>query len=557
LLFLFIRSFGVNVVYMDEWLMVPLLSKFESGTLTFQDLFALHNEHRIFFPKLAMLGLAELTRYNTVAEMLFSWVMLCLTALIIFYCYWKSFPGLGKTSRLLTLVPVSLLLFGFQQWEAILWGFTLCFYLTVFGVVAALAALYFSYTLDRWFAAGIFAAVLASYSTAIGPAVWLVGPLLIVTQRERHVRSKLAVWCATGTVAWAIYLNGWVHPSYHPSLFYSLQNPISATMYFIVLLASPINLGPLPIALVLGLVLASIAVLLLGRTLRLRMVKRNGLWISLIMFVALASAATTIGRAGFGVQEALSSRYTPVASIGIAGVYLLSSSSLCTTRIWRKNVIHCLLLALIFLGVITSYGTGWTEAAKAQQFMRMSAYVLRTYQYQSDANTQTYLLPAPYSVVAQWAKYLQQKQFSVFATAQENASCLLTNASLTLFWVDTIAVNGSTVAHYSAESLETIRIVSRNETFTIGGWAFDRASDRPATAVFLSINGITTIPVLYGLERQDVGHYFGTTNLIYTGWIATFSTSVFAKGTSSVHLEIVSSDGIQCSTQSIFSVVST
>src|SRR5215211_2075185 len=67
--YLYVRAFGVNVVFADAWDMVLVFRKFFSGRLTFADLYAQHNEHRMFFPKGAELLLGLLTRYNNVAEM--------------------------------------------------------------------------------------------------------------------------------------------------------------------------------------------------------------------------------------------------------------------------------------------------------------------------------------------------------------------------------------------------------------------------------------------------------------------------------------------------------
>jgi len=54
-----------NVPIVDQWLFVPVLEKSYEGTLAFQDVFAPHNEHRILFPRIAMLALAHLTGWKS------------------------------------------------------------------------------------------------------------------------------------------------------------------------------------------------------------------------------------------------------------------------------------------------------------------------------------------------------------------------------------------------------------------------------------------------------------------------------------------------------------
>ncbi len=50
-----IHAFAVNVPFMDDWQFVPLLEKTKSGTLTFQDLWAPHDEHRLLLPRIIII----------------------------------------------------------------------------------------------------------------------------------------------------------------------------------------------------------------------------------------------------------------------------------------------------------------------------------------------------------------------------------------------------------------------------------------------------------------------------------------------------------------------
>src|SRR5579862_5169820 len=76
LAFNYIYRFGVDAVFWDEWVLVPLVDKLDRGTLSFSDLFAAHSEHRILFPQLLMLGIAEATHFNTLVTMYVSFALL-------------------------------------------------------------------------------------------------------------------------------------------------------------------------------------------------------------------------------------------------------------------------------------------------------------------------------------------------------------------------------------------------------------------------------------------------------------------------------------------------
>ena len=52
----YIQAFAVNVPFMDDWQFVPLLEKAKNGALTFPDLFAPHDEHRLLVPRIIIIA---------------------------------------------------------------------------------------------------------------------------------------------------------------------------------------------------------------------------------------------------------------------------------------------------------------------------------------------------------------------------------------------------------------------------------------------------------------------------------------------------------------------
>lgn len=132
----FIKLFGVNLVYADEWEIVPLVEKLYTGSLTLGDLLSAHNEHRILFSRLIMLSMAHLTRFNTPAVMFLSWVLAAVAFLSIFVMYMRDFDR--STSILLLFAPIPWLIFTLRQYESFLWGFEVQMYLCATGFVGAI-----------------------------------------------------------------------------------------------------------------------------------------------------------------------------------------------------------------------------------------------------------------------------------------------------------------------------------------------------------------------------------------------------------------------------------
>ena len=59
LYFVFLNQFGVNLIYYDEWAVVPLVHQSLHGSMPWTGLWAQHNENRVFVPNLIYLVLAD------------------------------------------------------------------------------------------------------------------------------------------------------------------------------------------------------------------------------------------------------------------------------------------------------------------------------------------------------------------------------------------------------------------------------------------------------------------------------------------------------------------
>src|SRR5215218_1327367 len=107
--YLYVHTFGVNVVFADAWDMVLVFRKWSNGRLAFADLYAQHVEHRMFFPRGAELLLGILTKYNNVAEMYLIVSCFLITAVVLLLAFRR-----GTGSPLILFVPVALLIFSFR-----------------------------------------------------------------------------------------------------------------------------------------------------------------------------------------------------------------------------------------------------------------------------------------------------------------------------------------------------------------------------------------------------------------------------------------------------------
>lgn len=187
-----ISAFGSSTPLVDQWdgEAANLYAPYLNGTLSFTDLFAPHNEHRIFLTRLlALLHLELAGEWNTRLEMI-----LCATvhtALITWLA--ALLMPLVAPRRHMLFVSFFILLFAFPlAYENTLLGFNFHFYLTwLFGLAALVAFAQASPWSLRWFA-GLAAAVLSYLSLSSGVATIAAAGVLVGLQLATEARRRCA-----------------------------------------------------------------------------------------------------------------------------------------------------------------------------------------------------------------------------------------------------------------------------------------------------------------------------------------------------------------------------
>ena len=411
--YLYVRAFGVNVVFADAWDMVLVFHKFFSGRLTFADLYAQHNEHRMFFPKGAELLLGLLTRYNNVAEMYVVVSCFLITAVVLLVAFRREI-GLP----LIFFVPVALLIFSFRQYENMLFGFQISFAFTqTFGVLALYLLSSSRGNFGAYaFAAALGSATIASFSTAQGLLVWPAGllGLLLGSGARPGKKVLLGLWGLVGVAEWVAYFVDYHTPRGHPPLLDALDHIGTAPGHFLTLLGSALFWQP-EHAYEGGLVIGCLALAMFLATYGRGVLRQHPFWISLLFYSLLILATITLGRSGmFGVLQATASRYTTFSVLAVASIYaLLAKMVFATTASVLRTVLLLALFGIILLSAGVSYRDG-IEVGRAQEVStERAAHVLETYRSQPDARLVA-LYPRPETVRSR-APFLERLGYNVFS----------------------------------------------------------------------------------------------------------------------------------------------
>ncbi len=416
LAYLYVRSFGVNVVFADAWDVVPVFLKWFRGRLTFADLYAQHVEHRMLFPRGAELLLGILTKYNNVAEMYAVVSCFLITAAVLLLAYRREI-GLP----LAFFVPISLLVFGFRQYQNMLWGFQISFaFAQTFGVLALYLLRSSSRDGLKWFAlpAALGSATVASFSVAQGLLVWPAGLLQLSLGSVARPGKKVlvGVWGIGGVAEWVAYFVDYHTPRGHPPLLGALGHFGTATQYFLTLLGGAL-FWQQERALAGGIVIVCLGLGMLLATYGKGVIREHPFWVSLLFYSLFILAAITLGRSGlYGVWQAALSKYTTFSLLAVAGIYAMLTKMAFAIR---AGVIRTVLLVVLVGAVLFSAGVSYrngVEVGREQEALRESAaHVLQTYKSQPDARlVATLAYPRP-EMVRKRAFVLERLGYNVFA----------------------------------------------------------------------------------------------------------------------------------------------
>jgi hypothetical protein len=405
---------AVNVVFWDQWLLVPMFDRYYRGTLTVADLFAQHNEHRMVFPRLAFLALDTLTRYNTIVESYASCVVISVGAVILLIASRRAI--VAKDRVVLRLLPVTWIFFSLRPFEAYLFGIDLQWMLGTTFLLLALALV------DRvadspralWVAAG--AAIVTSFSYASGLLAWPVGALqlLWLWQRGRIGRERalslLAQWFACAAVVIVSYFTGYLPPGDGSNLQFAFSHPLTVLLYYLATIGSSLGVT-LWEAIAYGVVLVALG---LGA---LAMYARRDKWfissfpLGLIVYALGSGLLLAVGRSVFGVAEALATRYALLTIPLVIGLYLVLVSA--RGIVESRRLALLVFLVAVFFGVLTSDWKSLVVGDAWRVEKNQIVHDILTYRFQSDAT-----LAASFDdpeKVRSGAQILERYRLNVFA----------------------------------------------------------------------------------------------------------------------------------------------
>lgn len=548
---LFVYRYAVSVPFSDQWSYIRYFEAWYAGSFSPLMFFQQHNEHRILFPLLVMFPLDLLTGLNFRTSLV---VNISLIAFVLITLLKNlSASRLPWGLNLLPAVTVGLLICSPRQGENLLFSFQTTMLMCLAGSTAALASLSRSIRLDWTFGAATIAAVIASYSFASGLLIWPAGLILItlpiiekLIQRNLSslqecypFLSRIVAWCVVGGLTAATYFLGWQRPSHSGEVADGYAGILENIRFMSALLGAPFTADPAA-ATWIGVIacLTYIAVVLAYFAGSLPWTREARLGITLIAFTFAFSAMTAIGRTAFGLPWAMTPRYISFTEFAIAGVIMITTSTMAVSRTMRSYAVGTVLTVALAISFIPSYQ--WGEQFGRQWFnhLTLGKYYLRTIDIQPMDRIAS--LTQATDLVYARRPFLEARRLSIFGDPVELNSIRIQQpqpSAQIQFHID--VVNDQPAAVRWRQGIPIAIKATSATSLTIAGWAASAPDGSQSVSdIFFILDDVTRVPVAYGIKRPDVARMLGVPWTESFGFVASLDLARIGPGQHSVDFVI-------------------
>jgi hypothetical protein len=348
-----IHAFAVNIPFMDDWQFVPLLEKARNGTLTFQELWAPHDEHRLLLPRIIIIVsmFASGGDYRVQSFVTFSVVAVISACLL-----WLMMRLNGnKNSVLWTWVLANIALFSPIQFHNWLWPMQFAYFLPYTFLALCFCTLYARVPALPKFALAAIFALAGNCSFVQGNLIWPAALPIILFAPDilrNGVRRNFAIaWVVLGTIAETFYFWGLEHnaaisdyayghdgvPPTVSTLRQLQEHPVDTIfrmgLFILGMFGNSIARGfPVSNNLVFSQICGTIVLIL--ALIGLAMAWRRGLffnralpWACLLLFTFLTAAFVCVGRVWRSDYQPLTPRYTTFGAFCIVALIALLASA--------------------------------------------------------------------------------------------------------------------------------------------------------------------------------------------------------------------------------------
>lgn len=264
------------------------------------DFWSQHNEHRILIPRLIFFLYFEISGTVDFQKIAFvgnlGWVM----SLILLSVYQVKVLKLNWFCCIVT----TLIFLSYCHYEIMNWAMASVqqYFQILFVIILLLVVSQYPRSIVGAMLLGICSVSCGGGGLAVLPLVFLIFLL------KKNINYAL-VWGAFSIFLLIIYFYGYAKPAHHPSVLGALENPINLVKFVFCFLGS--SMPSVLSAMCLGIVL------FIGIVININYIYKNVFLFLLTMFIFATALMVSLTRSGFGVDYAISSRYSIYSLLAI------------------------------------------------------------------------------------------------------------------------------------------------------------------------------------------------------------------------------------------------
>lgn len=380
--FWFIARHTIQLIFWDQW---DVVERVLTGKIDASFFLVTHNEHRIGTGLVVTRLLAGLTSWNNLAETYFIGLIIAASCLLALRLSW-----LRKGGWSIYDVGIPLIFFSLQQHENLTWGFQIAFVFPLLWLMLSLVLLA-SPTKSRWRdGALLLISLLSTYSSFQGMFL----PLLIalyyglgmVGRKRWSALNGLYLGLQLLIAASYFFQFNWpARTGETASLLVSVNYSAILISYFLTYHRHTILLAVFPLTIV-----GSLAYLVW------QAVKKDGLknfpLIALFLYGLLFCVSAAYGRAGLGLDQALSSRYTTFLIPLYLGLLLFGQTLEIAPKL-KRRLLAVLVVVLLLANVNAARWALRSSVVEGRAAAWGTCYLLEQDAISCERNTQFQVYP--------------------------------------------------------------------------------------------------------------------------------------------------------------------
>lgn len=509
----YLVKLGVNVPILDQWDLIPILKAYHNHDNWLSLIFKQHNEHRPMFPYLIFLALAQLTHWNVKVEMFVSMLICILNFILI----WRILAQTDIKSKWI-LILFSWLVFSLGQWQNILWGWQLQWYLAIFGILVSIYFLTKVVSSGWYLVPAILGGILASFSLNNGLLIWPLGLVqLWFTKRELAKKINFSMfWLFAGIIVFVTYYVDYTKPAHHPPILLFLEKPGIFLQCWLANFGLGLGGENIPLSIGMGafILISFVAFFFLLKSINKERLFQLMPWLILGFFAFISLTLISMARLGLGIQLAVASRYVTIASLLVISIIVLSITSLEEVKdnLGKRKLmlsLNIIFLAVLSIGILITLIMGW-EKGERVYLERMKAVVyIHQCEFVPDDGIISVIFPRPW-VVRERTPFLKDNKLSLFYNYEE--------FNLSDYHEMTPLSNEQTGSIDNLEVIPPSYSNVKDEVLYIRGWAIDPVTNKIPKAVFIFWDKQLLGRAFPGGFRPDVAQAMGNNNIRTCGW---------------------------------------